>query len=220
MSNLQITPIEYNSEQKTKIVLTNIIKMMTNRGLMSREKIDDNIDKFTNKDSLNNTYTMTLSEPIIDVNNPDFDGKKLNIMFVDQKITTINKSHPMINFIVQNKNTQKILVIKSINNKSKFTLKQSYPHTEIFNESDLMMDIVTWFGISEHIPLSQEEGERVLNEYRAKKKDMPKIHDTEQMACYYNLQPGQIVKIIRSSENTGFTFYYRITVKNNNIIDK
>jgi len=210
MSNPQIIPIEYNSEQITKIVLTNIVKMMSSRGLILPDKLNDKIDKLINTNSLDNIYSITLDNPIINESDPDFDGSILHIALIDQKITTLNKAHPMMNFINQNKHNQKMLVMKTINEKSKYLLKQNN-NTEIFSEVDLMDDLINWLGVPVHIPLSQKEGESVMNEYLATKSNMSKILDTEPVACYYNLRPGQVVKILRSD----FTIFYRITVKNN-----
>lgn len=214
MANLQLTSIEYNHEQVHKIVLTNVVKMLTNRGLLSKNKMDENIKKLTEAGSLNNIYKIKLDNPIVDDLMPEFDGKTLYMAMFDQDIKTINKSHPMINFLLQNKNNQKILIVKSINDKSKYNLKQDYPHTEVFEEGNLMTDMVELFNIPTHVPLSQEESEAVIREYAThKKQQLPRILDSEPMGCYFNLQPGQVVRILRPSGVTGFTVSYRITIK-------
>jgi DNA-directed RNA polymerase subunit H (RpoH/RPB5) len=210
MSNPQITPIEYSSEQITKIVLTNIVKMMSSRGLISPDKLNDKINELINTNSLDNIYSIALDNPIINESDPYFNGSILHIALIDQKITTLNKAHPMMKFINQNKHNQKLLVMKTINEKSKYLLKQNN-NTEIFSEINLMDDLINWLGMPTHIPLSQKEGENVMNEYMATKSNMSKILDTEPAACYFNLRPGQVVKILRSD----FTIFYRMTVKNN-----
>lgn len=221
MSNLQTTPIKYNSEQINKIVLTNVVKMITNRGLLLKANIDNNIDKLIKKESLNNTYEIKLDNPIIDDADDKFNGKILHVAIFDQEIKTINNSNPMIKFIEQHKNYQKIIILKSISAKPKFTIKQKYPHTEIFEEGNLMLDMAESFNIPKHIPLSQEESDMVIKEYASQKKQIPKILDTDPMGCYYNLQPGQIVRILRPSEVTGYSVYYRLTVKDSSaLIDK
>lgn len=214
MANLQITPVEYNPEQINKIVLTNVVKMITNRGLLLKNKLDENIKKLTETSAPNNIYKIKLDKQIVDESLPEFDGKTLNIAMINQDIKTINKAHPMISFLLQNKNNQKMLIVKSINDKSKYSLKQDYPHTEIFEECNLMVDMVTLFNIPTHIPLSQEESDAVIREYATlKKQQIPRIADSEPIACYYNLYPGQVVRILRPNGVTGFTVFYRITIK-------
>jgi DNA-directed RNA polymerase subunit H (RpoH/RPB5) len=104
--------------------------------------------------------------------------------------------------------------MKTINEKSKYLLKQNH-YTEIFSEGNLMHNLIDWFGNPTHIPLSQKEGEIVMKEYMAAKCNISKILDSEPTACYYNLHPGQIVKILRPD----FTIFYRITVKDNVLAD-
>ena len=58
-----------------------------------------------------------------------------------------------------------------------------------------------------------EEGEKVLESYRARKRNMPFIRTNEAVAKYYNMKPGEVAKIIRPSPVTAEAVAYRYVVK-------
>ena len=76
-----------------------------------------------------------------------------------------------------------------------------------------MINIVEHVLVPTHIVLSKEETDNVLQAYRAKKRDMMIIRTTDPVAKYYNMKPGDIVKIIRPSVMTVENTAYRLVVK-------
>ena len=64
-----------------------------------------------------------------------------------------------------------------------------------------------------HEVLTKEEGENVLESYRAKKGDMPLIRTNEAVAKYYNMKPGEIVRIYRPSPITCESIAYKLVIK-------
>ena len=63
--------------------------------------------------------------------------------------------------------------------------------------------------------LSQDETNQVLQEYCARKRDMPFIMSNDPVARFYNMKPGEICKIIRPSILTCDVPFYRIVIKTN-----
>ena len=63
--------------------------------------------------------------------------------------------------------------------------------------------------------LSQDESNLVLQEYCARKRDMPFIMSNDPVARFYNMKPGEICKIIRPSILTCDVPFYRIVIKTN-----
>ena len=60
---------------------------------------------------------------------------------------------------------------------------------------------------------SEKEIENWLNELNLPKKELPKILTTDPIVAYFNLKRGQIIRIIRCSEQSGFSVIYRIVAK-------
>ena len=98
-----------------------------------------------------------------------------------------------------------------ISGQLKQTKKFSFRYQFKFNK--LQSDITEHDLVPQHIVLTKEEGDKVLESYRARKRDMPLIRSTDAVAKYYNMKPDEIVKIIRPSPVTGEAVAYRYVIK-------
>jgi DNA-directed RNA polymerase subunit H (RpoH/RPB5) len=223
----QLGSIEITNDRKKAIMLKNTLKMLLERNIVSK-----NIEKFIgNKNE--NSYDINL-EKIIDamINNKVINNwnneigtvdhtiyfikiKNDNlfyIKFINQKITTINKIGGLLDFL--NKyNNEKIIIAPSINHKMRTHIETTYNQTEIFAETTLMMNIIDHIAVPKHEILSQEDSDKILVLYNARKKDMPKILTSDPIAMYYNMKPGQICKITRPSKTSGESAFYRLVIK-------
>ena len=83
----------------------------------------------------------------------------------------------------------------------------------MFLEKELMINIIEHDIVPEHKILTPEEKLIFYEEYSCKKKNLPRILNTDPVAKYYNMKPGDICKIIRVSEVSGSVFSYRIVTK-------
>lgn len=210
----QLLPLEINSEKKRKIVLQNIIKMLTNRKLLDEEKLDENIRNIISIDSDDLIYTIKLDYPNIYYPKSD-STKNIYVKLLAQKVTGVSKSSNIGEFMTQHKNHPKILVVSSITSTANDVIRNDYPFSEVFLERDLMIDKVRHISVPEHELLSDEDTKRVLDEYMAKKREMPKIYVSDPISRYYNARVGQIFKIIRPSETAGLAPYHRLVIKGN-----
>jgi len=68
------------------------------------------------------------------------------------------------------------------------------------------------FLVPEHIKLSAEEKNNFLNERNLAVKQLPAIKKTDAAIQNLSLEVGDIIKILRKSETTGESEFYRVVV--------
>ena len=67
--------------------------------------------------------------------------------------------------------------------------------------------------VPEHIVLSKEEAEKVLEHYNIKPEKLPKILASDPVVRTINAKPGDIIKIIRKSRTAKKAVSYRVVVE-------
>ena len=199
--------VEKSKSQIIETVLTNIIKMLTERKLILPQNEDKRIKELISTQSDDLTYKTSLDK--YDDNN----DKTFAIKLIPQKITAVNKASGISEFLNDFKNNPKIVVVNSINKKAKQFISINFPKTEIFTEVELMINLIDYVLVPKHEVLSKEEVENFYKEFNCKKRNMPKILYSEPVARYYNVKPGDIMRILRPSYTSGYSPAYRLVVK-------
>jgi len=191
--------VEYDETQKKYIILTNWVKMLYNRGWLNSLKTSvDNIVKslkFSEDDVVHiKTYARTYA---------------MKLFF--RKISTIRKVDEIEDFLDKNNSSYRFFVISQMANKAQKQLLE-YNDVEVFTDEELLENIIENIYVPIHIVLSEEEATKYKDEYRLKNTDIQRIFTTDPIAKYYNIKPGQLVKIIRPSLTAGEEIAFRLCV--------
>jgi DNA-directed RNA polymerase subunit H (RpoH/RPB5) len=207
----ELLPIEKSHHHQLNEVKTNLIKMLTNRGFIESENQQKIIDKIIKDDNDDQEYVIQLDKE--SNYNTEIKKKRIYVKIFDYKITSINKNSPIGEFISKYNDEYKILIVQDINQKSENMIESYETQSEVFKIINLMINIVDHTLVPQHIVLTKEQSDEVLQAYRAKKRDMMLIRTTDPVAKYYNMKPNEIVKIIRASVMTCEAPVYRLVVK-------
>lgn len=203
-SSSQLVPVEKHAKDLQESILTNVIKMITNRGYLPQENLKSNIEKILKMEPEDMVYKF----PIV---HKDF--KHYIFRIIPHNISTINKSSGISDFLHTYKKSMSMAIVDDVSKKARIDVFNRFPNSQIFVKSDLLMDLVSQNLIPQHQLLSETQALNFYTDYNLKKSNMLKINYTDPVSKYYNAKPGNIFKITRPSETAGLVNVYRLVVK-------
>jgi len=208
MTSFQIFQIEKNNEDIRQAVLTNTVKMLTERSILNADGIESNIKKLIDMTPDDNIY-------ILDKNKyKEKEKPQIAIKIFNSKITSISKQSAINDFLNKHQQYHKIIIVKSINTKTSQYLTTNFSDTELFLEHNLMINLIDNVLVPRYEVLEKESDDykTFCEMFQCKKRNIPKLLFNDPMARYYNLKKGDIVRVIRPSETSAYSPSYRIVV--------
>ena len=83
---------------------------------------------------------------------------------------------------------------------------------EHFRDAELLVDVTEHRLVPAHALLSPEDRQALLDRYKLRAEQLPRIQRTDPVARYYGLKVGEVIKIIRPSETAGRYVTYRVCI--------
>ena len=84
--------------------------------------------------------------------------------------------------------------------------------SEVWQLDDLQVNITYHKMVPEHSVLSDEDKATLMEKYKIKPHQLPKIQKADPIARYFGVKRGDVMKIIRASETAGRYVTYRIVL--------
>ncbi|EJF64605.1 RPB5 subunit of DNA-directed RNA polymerase [Dichomitus squalens] len=135
------------------------------------------------------------------------------IFFTDEKSVGVKTMRKLLG-ILEEKNIQQGIIVFPGNMtpsaRKVIVAMASQYKLEEFSESDLLVNITHHTLVPRHELLTPEQKKELLETYRLKETQLPRIQLADPVARYYGLKRGNVVKITRPSETSGRYASYRI----------
>ncbi|KZT07699.1 DNA-directed RNA polymerase RPB5 subunit [Laetiporus sulphureus 93-53] len=143
-------------------------------------------------------------------NNP---MSQIFVFFCDEKSVGVKTMRKMLGILEEKNIQQGVMVFPGSMTPSArkvITAMASQYKLEEFSEADLLVNITHHTLVPKHEILTPEEKNELLETYRLKETQLPRIQMADPVARYYGLKRGDVVKITRPSETAGRYASYRI----------
>jgi DNA-directed RNA polymerase subunit H (RpoH/RPB5) len=196
----------YTEEQARIIVLTNICKMLSRRGLIYPKTDAEYLKMFQHKNDTN-VYEIILDNPVAysDMDSESlqkYDQLKVIVKLISQTVKDISHNPIVTDFMSTYNKVHKIIVFDGIADKVYMSMRKKIS-VEVFVKKRLMIDLMSHHAA----PINCEIVNK--NEMYVASPNIPKIHENDPLAKYYNAKENQIIRIESSSSNNLAEFTYR-----------
>jgi DNA-directed RNA polymerase subunit H (RpoH/RPB5) len=194
----KIQNVEMTDKEVKDMILLNMTKMFIERGTFKKENIDKIHDKLRN--NLDDNLTV-----YIDCDN----GVKMGIILIMSKLTSVNKNNVLKEFVSQDDNIKKIVILKKTDSTKKLfnDLFNNYKSSEVFMDYEFLQNLIDHAYVPEHALLTGSDRDDFLKIHQ--EKSLKTIFATDRVARYYGMKHGDICKIRRVSPTSGYMIDYK-----------
>ena len=230
ISQLNVNEMSKDELFKLFRVYKTLNKMMNDRGytLSSKGSISSSYEDWEKdireKDKMSGIFTKIVVEndendqfPQNEENDKKENKKKVNLFFHYIPNGKINKE--CIQHFVKEMQTAEassgIIITSStkLSEQAKKQIENSKELTiEVFYLNELVVNITEHELVPNHTLLSKKDKKLLLERYKIKDSQLPKILVSDPVARYLGLKRGDVVKITRKSETAGRYITYRIAI--------
>ncbi|KAI9594860.1 RNA polymerase Rpb5, C-terminal domain-containing protein [Syncephalis fuscata] len=193
-------------------VYRTIHQLCHDRGyLVSQADMEMDYEQFRTQFARNNVVDR--STMMFLVQKRDDPTEQLTVFFPDEKSVGIKTARKYCErMITQGIRRGVVIYIKTITSSAQkvFAASSRKVEVEMFQEAELLVNITHHQLVPKHVVLSVEEKQTLLQRYRLKETQLPRIQITDPVAKYYGLKRGQVVQIVRASETAGRYLTYRL----------
>ncbi|XP_062165641.1 DNA-directed RNA polymerase V subunit 5A [Alnus glutinosa] len=137
--------------------------------------------------------------------------KRILVIFCGPSMLKVNNVRNILGQIV-NRDTLSGLILVVQNHMTNQALKavDVFPFkVEIFQITDLLVNITKHVLKPKHRVLTDQEKKRLLKKYNIEEKQLPRMLQKDAISKYYGLEKGQVVKVTYSGEITESHVTYR-----------
>ena len=203
------------SEKKTKLfrIRKTVCKLLNARGyLVAQAELDRDKDSFTEEFG---------EDPRRDALTLQFDLREdptqhIFVFFPDEEKVGVKTIKEYAKRMKDEQVNRAIIVVQQsltpFARQSLLECQAQKFYIEQFQEAELLVNITDHVLVPEHILLSDEQKRVLLDRYKVKETQLPRIQMHDPVARYFGMRRGQVVRIIRPSETAGRYVTYRLCV--------
>ena len=193
------------SEKKTKLfrIRKTVCKMLNARGyLVAQAELDRDKDSFTEEFG---------EDPRRDALTLQFDLREdptqhIFVFFPDEEKVGVKTIKEYAKRMKDEQVNRAIIVVQQsltpFARQSLLECQAQKFYIEQFQEAELLVNITDHVLVPEHILLSDEQKRVLLDRYKVKETQLPRIQMHDPVARYFGMRRGQVVRIIRPSETS------------------
>ncbi|KAL4450102.1 hypothetical protein ABPG77_010771 [Micractinium sp. CCAP 211/92] len=188
------------------------LEMLADRGyLITDEEKEATRDQFIDKfgaDVRREDLTIMASK----VDDPT---EQIFVFFPDEVKVGV-KTIKLLAERMRNEGVQRAIMVTQANMTpfAKQCLSEMAPkyYIELFQEAELLVNITKHTLVPQHRILTKEEKQTLLDRYKVKDTQLPRIQFNDPVARYFGMTRGSVVRIVRPSETAGRYVTYRLCV--------
>eukprot|EP00933_Yihiella_yeosuensis_P041927 TRINITY_DN3633_c0_g3_i1.p1 TRINITY_DN3633_c0_g3~~TRINITY_DN3633_c0_g3_i1.p1 ORF type:complete len:212 (+),score=58.12 TRINITY_DN3633_c0_g3_i1:178-813(+) len=206
-------------DEVTKLwrVRKTVFQMLQDRGYkVSDKNLDEKKEDFEKMWKEEQAQGFGREKFLILVQKPNDASQQLIVFFPDeQKTVGVKVIRILAEKMDERKIKEAILVVRQPLSPLARTAVQeaaSKMRIEVFAETELIVNITRHELVPKHVPLTDQEKQQLLDRYKMKPSQLPRVQLSDPVARYFGMQRDQVMKIIRPSETAGRYVTYRLVV--------